>query len=303
LREYINLHKVNFTIDLEIKVFITGSTGFLGKYVSRHFSNAGYGIISPSRNDLMIELVDNRNIDILIHSAGKAHSASTNKEETKAFFDVNYELTKKITATINQNKIEVNTFVFISTVSVYGLEEGFEVNEDVPLNGNSAYAQSKKMAEEHLQKWAKESGVNLIILRLPLIFGENAPGNLGAMERAVKGRYYFQIGRGEAKRSMVHAKQLAEFLPTLMGKSGIYHLTDGEHNSYNEVAEYFAKKYKRRIINVPLLPFKIIARVGDLIPKFPLTSYRLDKLSQSLTFSDQKARRELGWKGTNALEI
>jgi nucleoside-diphosphate-sugar epimerase len=102
---------------------------------------------------------------------------------------------------------------------------------------------------------------------------------------------------------MVHAKQLAEFLPTLIGKSGIYHLTDGEHNSYNEVAQYFAQKHQRRIVNVPLFPFKIIARVGDLIPKFPLTSYRLAKLSQSLTFSDQKARRELGWKGTNVLEI
>ena len=288
---------------MNIKTFIAGSTGFLGKYVSLHFSNEGYETKSPSRDELMIELIENRNIDLLIHAAGKAHSTSTTKEERQAFYEVNFELTKKITETIDENQIVLDTFVFISTVAVYGLEEGFEIKEDTPLNGNAPYAQSKKMAEEHLQKWAKESGVNLVILRLPLIFGENAPGNLGAMERAVKGGYYFQIGKGEAKRSMVHAKQLAEFLPTLIGKSGIYNVTDGEHNSYNEVAQHFAKKYKRRIVNVPLLPFKIIARVGNLIPKFPLTSYRLDKLSQSLTISDQKARRELGWKGTNALEV
>lgn len=283
--------------------FLTGSTGFLGKNISIHFVNEGHETKSPSSDKLTIELLDNRKIDLFIHSAGKAHSTKNTKEQLKVFFDVNFELTKKITETIDENKIEVNTFVFISTVAVYGLEEGLDISEGAQLNGNSPYAQSKKMAEEHLQKWAKESGVNLVILRLPLIFGANAPGNLGAMERAVKGRYYFQIGKGEAKRSMVHAKELAEFLPTLIGKSGIYHLTDGEHNSYNNVAQYFAKKHKRRIVNVPLLPFKMIARVGDLIPKFPLTSYRLDKLSQSLTFSDQKARRELGWKGTNALEI
>ena len=283
--------------------FLTGSSGFLGKQVLSHFVKEGYEIISPNREEIKTKLEGIGGIDLLIHAAGKAHSTQSTKEEIKAFFEVNFELTKKITETIDQNEIELNTFVFISTVAVYGLEEGVDINEEAPLNGNSPYAQSKRMAEGHLQKWAKESGVNLIILRLPLIFGENAPGNLGAMERAVKGRYYFQIGKGEAKRSMVHAKQLAEFLPTLMGKSGIYHLTDGIHNSYNEVAIHFAKKHKRRITNVPLLPFKIVAKLGDVIPKFPLTSYRIAKLCQSLTFSDQKARRELGWNGKNVLEI
>jgi nucleoside-diphosphate-sugar epimerase len=126
---------------------------------------------------------------------------------------------------------------------------------------------------------------------------------LGAMERAVKGRYYFQIGKGEAKRSMVHAKQLAEFVPTLIGKSGIYNLTDGYHPTYAEVAERFGKLYNRRILSLPEGIIKPIAKFGDLLPNFPLNSYRLSKLSQSLTFCDQKARRELGWKGSNALEI
>ena len=283
--------------------FISGGTGFLGSNLRNSMSEEKLYVFAPKRNEIFSLLSEQGKIELFIHAAGKAHSTKSTIQEAQSFFAVNFELTKKITETIDQNKIEVNTFVFISTVSVYGLEEGLDISEGAPLNGNSPYAQSKKMAEAHLQQWAKESGVNLVILRLPLIFGENAPGNLGAMERAVKGRYYFQIGKGEAKRSMLHAKQLAEFLPTLIGKSGIYHLTDGTHNSYNEVAQYFAKKHKRRIVNVPLLPFKIFARLGDFIPKFPLTSYRLSKLSQSLTFCDQKARRELGWNGTNALEI
>jgi nucleoside-diphosphate-sugar epimerase len=284
-------------------IFITGQSGFLGRTFYESLSKSDFNVVAPNRNDLFQLLSEQKTIDFFIHIAGKAHSTKNTKEELNAFFDVNFNLTKNITEVIDQNELELNTFVFISSVAVYGLEEGVEISEDAPLNGQSAYARSKILAEQHLVQWAKSEGVNLVILRLPLIFGENAPGNLGAMERAVKGRYYFQVGNGEAKRSMVHAKQLAEFLPTLVGKSGIYHLTDGEHNSYNEVAEYFAKKHKRRIVNVPLFPFKMIARVGDLIPKFPLTSYRLEKLSQSLTFSDQKARIELGWKGSNALEI
>jgi len=286
-----------------VKCFLTGSSGFLGKRILFYLLESGFETKSPKRKELLNELLNTTAIDLFIHAAGKAHSTKNTKKEVEEFVEVNVELTKRITQHIDQCKIHLNTFVFISSVAVYGLEEGVDINEEAPLNGNSPYAQSKKIAEEHLQHWSKTNGVNLVILRLPLIFGEDAPGNLGAMERAVKGRYYFQIGKGEAKRSMVHVKQLAEFLPTLIGKSGIYHLTDGIHNSYNEVAMHFAKKHRRRITNVPLLPFKIVAKLGDVIPKFPLTSYRVAKLSQSLTFSDQKARRELGWGGTNALEI
>jgi len=286
-----------------LNFFVTGSTGFLGNNISTFLLNENNAVALPDRNNLISGLSRFQKIDMLIHAAGKAHSTSTTKEETQAFFEVNFELTKKITETVDESQIEVNTLVFISTVAVYGIEEGFEINEDAALNGNSPYAHSKRMAEEHLQQWAKDRGVNLIILRLPLIFGENAPGNLGAMEKAIKGRYYFQIGKGEAKRSMVHAKQLAEFLPSLLGKSGIYHLTDGKHNTYEEIALYFAKKYKRRIWSLPSTALKIFAKFGDAIPNFPLNSNRLSKLSMSLTFSDEKARRELGWNGTNALKI
>ncbi len=283
--------------------FISGGTGFLGRDLLKILSDEMLNIVAPKRNEIISLLSKQVNIDLLIHAAGKAHSTKNTKEEVKAFFEVNVDLTKKITETIDQNKIELNTFVFISTVAVYGLEEGLDIKEGAPLNGNSPYAQSKILAEEHLQKWAKESGVNLVILRLPLIFGENAPGNLGAMERAIKGRYYFQIGKGAARRSMIHVKQLAEFLPTLIGKSGIYNLTDGYHPTYSEVAEQFGKIHHRRIISLPLVVIKPITKIGDFFPKFPLNSYRLSKLNQTLTFNDEKARKELGWKGSNALEI
>lgn len=283
--------------------FLTGSSGFLGKHILFHLMENGFQTKSPRRTELLNELEKTKAVDLFIHAAGKAHSIKKTEKEVNEFLEINCELTKKVTEQIDKSNIQLNTFVFISTVAVYGIDEGENIDEETSLNGNTPYATSKRMAEEHLQKWANESGVNLVILRLPLIFGENAPGNLGAMERAVKGRYYFQIGKGEAKRSMVHAQQLAEFLPTLIGKSGIFNLTDGEHNSYYNVAMHFAKKHNRRIINVPLGPIKLIAQVGNLIPKFPLTSYRLAKLSQSLTFCDQKARKELGWNGSNALEF
>jgi nucleoside-diphosphate-sugar epimerase len=236
-------------------------------------------------------------------AAEPPHSINHSVEEEQAFFDSNVELTKGLTRIISETAIQFKTFVFISTVAVYGLEEGSEIDENFPLNGKSAYARSKILAEEHLAAWAKSNDVNLVILRLPLIFGDCAPGNLGAMERAIKGRYYFQIGKGAARRSMIHVKHLSEFLPTLIGKSGIYNLTDGYHPTYSEIAERFGKIHHRRIKSLPLVVIKPITKIGDFFPKFPLNSYRLSKLNQTLTFNDEKARKELGWKGSNALEI
>lgn len=282
--------------------FLTGSSGFLGSHLLTKIETQGYNALSPKREILLSALASCQNLDLFIHCAGKAHSIKNSAEEEKAFFDSNVELTKKLTSIINENAIRVNTFVFISSVAVYGREEGDRITEEFPLNGQSAYARSKILAEQHLIQWAKKAGVNLVILRLPLIFGENAPGNLGAMERAIKGRYYFQIGTGDARRSMIHVEQLAEFIPTLVGKSGIYNLTDGHHSTYLEVANFFGNKHKKRIKSLPLALLKPFAKFGDVLPKFPLNSYRLSKLSQSLTFCDQKARRELGWTGSNALK-
>ncbi len=283
-----------------MNIFITGSTGFLGRNLLDYLSKGKHNVVAPKRYELIPFLSKQNTIDLLVHSAGKAHS--TKNSESNEFFEVNLELTRSITNQIDEQRLKLNTFVFISTVAVYGLDEGENINETAPLSGKSPYAVSKKMAEEHLLNWSKETGINVVILRLPLIFGENAPGNLGAMERAIKSRYYFQIGEGSARRSSVHVTDLAEFIPSLCCKCGVYNLASNKHPSYSEIGIYYGKKYNRKINKFPLKLLKILALLGDVIPKFPLNSYRLSKLNQTLTFNDEKARNELNWFGSNVLK-
>jgi nucleoside-diphosphate-sugar epimerase len=283
-----------------VNIFITGSTGFLGRNLLDYLSKGKHNVVAPKRYELIPFLSKQNTIDLLVHSAGKAHS--TKNSESNEFFEVNLELTRSITNQIDEQRLKLNTFVFISTVAVYGLDEGENINETAPLSGKSPYAVSKKMAEEHLLNWSKETGINVVILRLPLIFGENAPGNLGAMERAIKSRYYFQIGEGSARRSSVHVTDLAEFIPSLCCKCGVYNLASNKHPSYSEIGIYYGKKYNRKINKFPLKLLKILALLGDVIPKFPLNSYRLSKLNQTLTFNDEKARNELNWFGSNVLK-
>ena len=289
-----------------MKVLLTGSTGFLGKYIQSELVLQEIDVVGVGRsaeNDVVCDLsnevpafAESLIADLVVHNAGKAHLVPQNEAEGKVFYDVNVGGTEKLLEAIMSFKNKPKCVVFVSTVAVYGLESGENINETHPLNGNSPYAKSKIEAEKLVQDWCSENQVNCVILRLPLVVGENAPGNLGAMERAIKKGYYFRLGSGNARRSMVNAVDIAKLIPSLLNKNGIYNITDGLHRSFAEMDTFLAKKHGKTVKKIPVWMGKLIAKVGDFVPGFPLNSYRLGKLEQSLTFNDEKARQELDWK-------
>lgn len=283
-----------------MSLLITGAKGFLGEQLvsgnkwvnckTLDFGGCDYNVdissVIPAFNESFV---------LVVHTAGKAHTLPRNKQEEEEFYRVNYQGTLNLLKGLSTCPQLPSQFIFISTVAVYGLEEGEMIDETHPLKGTSAYARSKIMAEEAVQEWAAKNGVPAIILRLPLIAGPNAPGNLGHMLHAIRKGYYFRIGSGSARRSMVLASDLADFLPSLKNQTGIYHLTDGIHPSYRELEDYIASYFQKKIRSVPELLIKTSARLGDFLPFLPIHSSRLKKLTRTLTFSDQKARKELNW--------
>jgi hypothetical protein len=115
--------------------------------------------------------------------------------------------------------------------------------------------------------------------------GENAPGNLGAMEKAIRKGYYFRIGNSyERFRYYVNIVELGQKLLDLIQESSsgfsgsqTLNLFSGM-KSYGEFEDEIAAKYGRKIKTLPLWLVRMVAKVGDWIPGFPLNSYRLGKL-------------------------
>lgn len=285
-----------------MKVLLTGASGFLGKAILQMLGK-DLEIETLGRSELCQHQVDlGKSIpifanpfDLVIHASGKAHQLPKDKNQIEEMFQVNEIGTKNLcTGLENSNKIP-NTLVFISTVAVYGAESGEMIKEINSLNGSTPYALSKIHAEQYLIDWSKTNHVNLVILRLPLIVGINPPGNLGAMMRAIHKGYYFRIGKGEGRKSMVLANDIASIIPSLMGKSGIYNLTDGKHPSISELDNYLGRYFSKRIVSLPENLLKVIAFVGDCIPGFPFNTNKYNKLNATLTFDDNLARRNLGW--------
>ena len=237
----------------------------------------------------------------VLHIAGKAHSVPKTDVQKKEFFDVNEKGTQHLLSGLESLDQLPKQFVFISTVAVYNREEGEnisvnDINSSGFTNGKATpYAHSKWNAEQLVLNWCKTHKINALILRIPLIFGENAPGNLGAMEKAIRKGYYFSVGSGQAKRSLVYLSDLVKLLTSLKGtESGIFNVVS-ENKSYQEIENHFANKYKRRIKRIPSSIIKIAAKVGDIFSFLPINSYRLSKLENSLTFQNNWE----GWKFRN----
>ncbi|MEY4133841.1 MAG: hypothetical protein RL386_191 [Bacteroidota bacterium] len=291
-------------------ILLTGSSGFLGRFLQPaleaegNVHTLGRGPACDIPCDLSQAVPILPAADAVVHAAGRAHSIPGNAAEAAAFFAVNTEGTRRLLEALEEST--VRKFVFISSVSVYGLDWGEDIDEDTPLLGESPYAQSKIQAEQLVEHWCRTKGLDWLILRLPLVAGPNAPGNLGNMVRAISKGRYVRIGRAQARKSMVQAADVADlvarWLANPTGPSGIYHLTDGHHPSFFELEEAIRTHHGKS--RLPVLPYwvgKLLARIGDFVPALPLNSNVFRKITRSLTFSDEKARRELEWKTDGSL--
>ena len=289
-------------------MLLTGSNGFLGHYIYKYIKN--YFVVSTltrSKGDYKINLEQeipnfSEQYEIVIHAAGKAHTNPKSNQEIASFYNINVIGTKNLLEGLSKSLPK--QFVFISSVSVYGLIEGLNINETAPLLAEDPYGKSKIDAENLIKNWCEENNVICTILRLPLIVGVNPPGNLGSLIRGIKKRYYFNIGGGKAKKSMVLATDIAKFILNAAQVGGTYNLTDGIHPTFKELSNYIVSQLgKSYIPNLPLSIAKQLAFAGDIIgDRFPINSNKLSKITSTLTFDDSKARAAFGWDPTPVLE-
>ena len=291
------------------KLLFTGGTGFLGKNV-RPILTQKYEVttcgITPDdmiKANLAKEApVLPERYDVVLHACGKAHVVPKTEAEKQAFYDVNYQGTVNLCSALEKAGVP-KAIVFISTVAVYGCEYGDMITEEHPLEGNSPYAESKIMAEKYLTEWCAKNDVVLGILRPSLLAGKNAPGNLGAMVNGIKKGFYMNIAGGKVVKSILMAEDVAHLLPLLTEKGGVYNVCDTRQPSFGEISASVAKQLgKHKPISIPYWMAWCMAKVGDLLgSKAPINTYKLEKMTKSLTFSNEKARKELGWEPLDVL--
>lgn len=200
-------------------ILITGATGFLGSALVEYFRDRGHSVRGTSRNiapglvrvgelngstDWRVALEGVRTV---IHCAGLAHT----KAEAADFQRINVDGTLRLAR--EAIKAGVTRFVFISSIGVNG-----DRTTDKPFTADDTprpvkpYAASKLRAEEGLRALAKETGLELVIIRPPLIFGPGGRGNVALLAKVVKLGLPTPFGLTRNRRDVVSLSVLCRFV-------------------------------------------------------------------------------------------
>ncbi len=254
-------------------VLVTGASGFIGATLCRELIQNGYsvtGVLRRVRNKAPLvtyietDLVD-RNcfahgfpvVDCIVHLAGRAHVAGESTVDSfSEFRDVNRDATLRLAS--RALDAGVKRFVFISSIGVNGA-----VTYDLPFTESSLpephsdYARSKYEAEMALQAVARGSGMELVIIRPPLVYGPDAPGNFGSLVRWVKKGFPLPLGAIHNKRSLVGVDNLVDLIIRCIdhpaAANQVFLAGDGEDLSTTELLRGVGKAMGKpaRLIPVP----------------------------------------------------
>jgi nucleoside-diphosphate-sugar epimerase len=275
-----------------MKVFITGSTGFIGQNFLEYMLNSTFDICSIFREQLTQQDLYFSNASAIIHLAGKAHDLKkvSNPDE---YYQVNFQLTKNLYNAFLMSAAK--KFIFISSVKAAVDEVGGILTEDVIPNPRTHYGKSKLMAEQYIQSQSLPKGKSYYILRPCMIHGPGNKGNLNLLYQVVKKGIPYPLAGFHNKRSFLSVENLCFIIQELITRddieSGIYQVADDEAISTNEVVSILAaslnKKAQLWSISPQIITF--FAKIGDML-HLPLTTERLNKLTESYVVSNGKIK-------------
>ncbi len=273
-----------------MSVFITGSSGFVGKSFIANFSEEK--LIQWKRGN---EININSAL-VVMHLAGKAHDLkkTLNPEE---YYQVNTELTKTVFDAFLASDAKV--FITLSSVKAVADVVQGELTEEYIPNPITHYGKSKLLAEQYILSKKIPEGKRVYILRPCMIHGPGNKGNLNLLYKLVSKGIPWPLGAFENKRSFCSIDNLMFIFKELIVRediaSGVYNIADDKALSTNEVISILAKSQnkKPRIWNLSKSLLKALAKLGDLL-HLPLTTERLQKLSESYVVSNKKIKSAIG---------
>lgn len=226
------------------KILITGANSYIGtsfeKYIKENYGEA-YAIDTVDMIDGSWREKNFGEYDVVFHVAGIAHKKET-KGNAQLYYKVNRDLA--IDTAKKANKEGVKQFIFLSSMSVYGMDTGVITKETIPAP-QSNYGKSKLEAEEGIHAFTSDN-FKVCILRPPMVYGKDCKGNFQTVVKIVKKSPVFPKIKNE--RSMVYIDNLSSFVKLCVDRelSGIYFPQNREYVKTVDMAKNIAVKLKKK---------------------------------------------------------
>ncbi len=294
------------------KVLVTGAAGFIGRRLVSELLTSGFDVIASMRKHSksidqgVVQRIDGeitpqnnwtqtlKGVSNIVHLAARAHVLKDSSSDPLAEFrKTNVHGTLNLAAQAAKNGVK--RFIFISSIGVNGNQSArpFTIND--PPNPVEPYAVSKFEAESGLRQIADETGMELVIIRPPLVYGPGAPGNFGRLVRLVQKGMFIPLGKVNNRRSLVALDNLVDLILTCLehpaAAGQIFLVSDGEDLSTPELIRKIARTMGKKARLLPVPPY-LLRLAGRIMGK----SAEVERLIGSLQVDITHTCETLGWK-------
>ena len=295
-----------------MRLLVTGASGFVGKSLCSELFRQGHGLRAASRSAIaeiygfervIVGAMDGvtdwstavSGVDAVIHLAARVHVMGERATDPLAEFrKINVLCTLNLAG--RAAAAGVKRFVFVSSVKVNGESTlpGQPFTESDSPNPQDAYGLSKYEAELGLRQIAVESGMEVVIIRPPLVYGPGVKANFSAMMRWLRRGVPLPLGAIHNQRSLVALDNLVDLIVTCLthpaAANQTFLVSDGEDVSTTELLRRMgqAMGLPARLVPVPVSWLKLAAA---LVGKPDVAQ----RLCGSLQVDIEKTRRLLGW--------
>lgn len=293
-------------------ILVTGASGFVGRLLCAELFQQGYEVrvavrsVNVHVDNFKRAVVDSiggatdwstalRNVDCIVHLAARVHVMNESTIDSLAEYrKVNVEGTLNLA--MQSAQLGIKRFVFISSIKVNGehTESDKPFTEEDFANPQDAYGISKFEAEQGLLQIAKQTGMEVVIIRPPLVYGAGVKANFASMMRAVKCGIPLPLGAIHNKRSFVYIANLVSLITRCIdhpaAANQVFLVSDGCDLSTIELLRDCAEAFgvKARLLPVPQ---RLIEVAAALIGKKSVAQ----RLCGNLQVDISKARTLLGW--------
>ena len=294
------------------RLLVTGANGFVGNAICKQAVRKGHAVNGTIRIDgdvpnhfepFMVSNINGltewgialRDVNAVVHLAARVHVMHETKADPLAAFRiVNVEGTLNLAR--QAAAFGVKRFVFVSSVKVNGESTlpGRAFTETDVSNSQDAYGQSKYEAEQGLLKVSANTGMEVVIIRPPLVYGPGVKANFAALMRVVQRGWPLPLGAVHNQRSLVAMDNLVDFIFTCitnpLAANQTFFVSDGQDLSTTDLVRGMARAAG---VTVRLLPVPVWAlQTGaSLLGKRDA----IQRLCGNLQVDISKARSLLGW--------
>lgn len=297
------------------RILVTGASGFLGQALCRRLRVEGFLVTALSRGAptvFGVSWVQVRSYegagaflsmhDCVVHLAARVHIMKDAAVDPLTTFraanvDVSLNLARQAAAA------GVKRFVFMSSVKVNGesTQVGHPYTEVNVPNPQDAYGISKHEAEQGLREIAAQTGMEVVIIRSPLVYGPGVKANFAALMRAVQKGWPLPLGAVHNQRSLVALDNLVDFVITCaihpQAANQTFMVSDGHDVSISELVRGLANAMQVTSRLLPI-PVWLLGAGAALMGK----RASAQRLCGNLQVDMSKARHLLGWKPPIAVD-